>query len=106
MDRSIIDQYERGVEAVRKAVAGMSDADLKAAPIAGKWSTQQVVIHLADAEAAFADRIKRILAHDDPQLLSWDENRFVQRLHYESQHSSSGMGQKGNETIVATLRVH
>src|SRR5947209_18225050 len=85
MDMTIIDEYERGADLPQQAIAGMSDADLNAAPIAGKWSTQQVVIHLADAEAAFADRIKRIIAQDDPQLLSWDENRFVQRLHYEAQ---------------------
>jgi hypothetical protein len=85
MDRTLIDEYERGAETLRRAVAGMTEADLKVAPIAGKWSTQQVVIHLADAEAAFADRIKRIIAQDEPQLLAWDENRFVERLHYEAQ---------------------
>jgi uncharacterized damage-inducible protein DinB len=85
MDRTLIDEYERGAETLRRAIAGMTEADLKAAPVPGKWSTQQVVIHLADAEAAFADRIKRIIAQDEPQLLAWDENRFVQRLHYEVQ---------------------
>jgi uncharacterized damage-inducible protein DinB len=85
MDRTLIDEYERGAQTLRRAISGMSATDLKAAPIAGKWSTQQVVIHLADAEAAFADRIKRIIAQDEPQLLAWDENRFVQRLHYEAQ---------------------
>jgi uncharacterized damage-inducible protein DinB len=85
MDLKLIDEYERGADLPRQAIAGLSDADLKAAPIPGKWSTQQVIIHLADAEAAFADRIKRIIAHDNPPLLSWDENRFVQRLHYDAQ---------------------
>ena len=85
MDRTLIDEYERGAQTLRRAVDGMTEAYLKAAPIAGKWSTHQVVIHLADAEAAFADRIKRIIAQDEPQLLAWDENRFVQRLHYEAQ---------------------
>jgi uncharacterized damage-inducible protein DinB len=85
MDRTLIDEYERGAQTLRRAIAGMSEADLRAAPVPGKWSTQQVVIHLADAEAAFADRIKRIIAQDEPQLLAWDENRFVQRLHYEAQ---------------------
>jgi uncharacterized damage-inducible protein DinB len=99
MDRSLIDQYERGAETVRQAIAGLSDADLKAAPIPGKWSTQQVVIHLADAEVAFADRIKRIIAQDEPQLLAWDENRFVQRLHYEAQSTEDAV-----ELIALTRR--
>jgi uncharacterized damage-inducible protein DinB len=99
MDRSIIDQYEKGVDELRRAIAGMSDADLKAAPIPGKWSTHQVVVHLADAEAAFADRIKRLLAMDNPQLLAWDENRFVQRLHYEAQSTPDAV-----ELIALTRR--
>jgi uncharacterized damage-inducible protein DinB len=85
MDRSIIDQYEKGGEKLRQAVAGMSDQDLRAKPIPGKWSTHEVVIHLADAEAAFADRIRRVLAHDNPPLLGWDENQFFARLNYDAQ---------------------
>src|SRR5690349_14045187 len=99
MDRSIIDQYEKGVDELRRAIAGMSEADLRATPIPGKWSTHQVVIHLADAEAAFADRIKRILAMDNPQLLSWDENKYVQRLHYEAQSAQDAV-----ELIALTRR--
>jgi len=99
MDRSLIDRYEQGISELRAALAGMSDADMKAVPIPGKWSTHQVVIHLADAEAAFADRIRRILAQDDPQLLAWDENLFVQRLHYEGQSSQDAV-----ELIALTRR--
>jgi uncharacterized damage-inducible protein DinB len=99
MDRSVIDQYEKGVEELRRAIAGMSEADLKAVPIAGKWSTHQVVIHLADAETAFADRIKRILAMDNPQLLAWDENRFVERLHSDAQSTQDAV-----ELIALTRR--
>src|SRR5436309_14436467 len=99
MDMTIIDEYERGADLPQQAIAGMSDADLKAAPIPGKWSTQQVIIHLADAEAAFADRIKRIIAQDDPALLAWDENRFAQRLHYDAQSVKDAI-----DLIVLTRR--
>jgi hypothetical protein len=40
---------------------------------------------------------------------SWHLTRVADRLvchRFENHHTSSGMGQKGNETIVATLRVH
>ncbi len=43
------------------------------------------------------------------QKKSWYLARVADRLvrtRYEAQQSSSGMGQKGNETVVATLRVH
>jgi uncharacterized damage-inducible protein DinB len=69
----------------------MSDQDLRAKPIPGKWSTHEVVIHLADAEAAFADRIRRVLAHDNPPLLGWDENKFFARLNYEAQSAGDAV---------------
>ena len=43
------------------------------------------------------------------QKKSWHLARAADRLiraRYESTQSSSGMGQKGNETVVATVRVH
>jgi hypothetical protein len=85
MDQSLLNRYEAGAEKLRQAIAGLSEQDLKASPIPGKWSTQQVVIHLADAEVASADRMRRIIAQDQPPLLAWDENLFLQRLFYHDQ---------------------
>ena len=50
-----------------------------------------MVIHLADAEAAFADRIRRIIATDGATLLAWDENLFLQNLHYEKQSADDAV---------------
>jgi uncharacterized damage-inducible protein DinB len=89
MDRSIVQQYLAGGEALRKSVAGLTMADLQWSPPkdanVGLWTIQQVIIHIADAEAAFVDRIKRIVAMDEPALMAWDENKYIERLHYESQ---------------------
>jgi hypothetical protein len=41
--------------------------------------------HQADADAAFFDRMRRVIAEDNPVLRSWDENRFAQRLFYDEQ---------------------
>ena len=48
-------------------------------------------MHLADAEAAFADRIRRIIAEDDPVLLAWDENKFAERLMYAEQSAADAV---------------
>ena len=99
MDRSIVDEYEAGANKLRQAVGGLSPADMSAKPIPGKWSTHQVVVHLTDAEMAFADRVKRIIAHDEPALLAWDENRFIERLRYEDQSAADAV-----ELICLTRR--
>ncbi len=89
--RELIAAYGADAGKLRAAIAGMSQANLLARPIAGKWSTQEVVIHLADAEAAFADRIKRILAMKEPQLLVWDENAYLAKLHYHDQSADDAV---------------
>jgi len=91
MDKALIDQYEAGPAKLKRAIVGMSRDELLAAPIAGKWSTQQVVIHLADAEAALADRMRRVIATDDPPLLAWDENQFAANLHYDVQSAEDAV---------------
>src|SRR5262245_35150180 len=79
---AMIDSYLAGVETLQQAVAGMNREQLVARPIAGKWSTMEVVSHLTDFEPIFADRMKRILADDRPTLLGADENRFAAALAY------------------------
>ena len=83
--RDLIKAYGVDAAKLREAVKGLSDADLKARPVAGKWSSLEVLVHLADAELAFADRIKRILAMEKPQLLAWPENDYIAKLHYHGQ---------------------
>jgi uncharacterized damage-inducible protein DinB len=79
----LVAEYEKGIQPLRKAVAGMTPAQLKARPIAGQWSTQEVVCHLCDFEPVYADRMKRVIAEDNPSLLGADQNRFASKLAYQ-----------------------
>jgi uncharacterized damage-inducible protein DinB len=77
----LLENYLNGVKMVQDAVEGLSPQQLKARPVAGKWSTLEVVCHLADFEPIYADRMKRILSHDKPVLASVDEQKLA-RLAY------------------------
>ena len=81
--QQLIAEYAAGPEALRKAVAGMSAQQARARPIAGKWSTLEVVCHLADFDPILADRMKRIIAEDKPQLIGADEKHFAAALAYD-----------------------
>jgi hypothetical protein len=61
----------------------MKKEQLLARPIPGKWSTQQVVCHLADYEPIYADRMKRVIALEEPELLKGDPQLFAARLAYD-----------------------
>jgi hypothetical protein len=78
-----IEEYRAGAAVLRKAVAGMSGEQLLARPIPGKWSTLEVVCHLADFEIVYADRIKRVIAENEPTLFGGDPDMFATRLAYE-----------------------
>ena len=56
----LTEAYLDGAKALRQAVAGMSWEQVLARPVPGKWSTLEVVCHIADFEPVFVDRMKQI----------------------------------------------
>jgi hypothetical protein len=79
---ALIDDYAAGAALLHDAVKGMTREQVLARPIPGKWSTLDVICHLADFEVVGADRIKRVIAEDRPTLPDGDENLFATRLAY------------------------
>ncbi|HWE39759.1 MAG TPA: DinB family protein [Isosphaeraceae bacterium] len=77
-----LDDFLAAPALLRKAVAGMTPEQLEARPVAGKWSTLEVVCHLADSDQAWCHRIKRTIAEDRPLLIGYDETRFTATLGY------------------------
>jgi hypothetical protein len=80
---ALIEQYLAGPGLLRRAVAGMTGDQLLARPVPGKWSTQEVVCHVADYEPIYADRMKRVIALEGPELLRGDPGLFAARLAYD-----------------------
>ncbi|HWL10901.1 MAG TPA: DinB family protein [Planctomicrobium sp.] len=83
MSAEAIARYLQGTEFLRKSVDGMSREQLLAQPIPGTWSTMQVLCHLADFEPIYADRMKRIIAEENPLILSGDPDLFARHLSYD-----------------------
>jgi hypothetical protein len=85
---SLVDQYRSGPATLRHAVAGMTREQLAARPVPGKWSTLELICHLADFEPVYADRMKRVIAEESPLLLSGDPDTFQARLAYNSRDAA------------------
>jgi len=81
----LIDEFEAGGHKLRTAVTGITPEEALARPGPGQWSVQELVVHLADGDAIAIDRMKRVIAEDDPTLLRADEQAYVERLHCEAQ---------------------
>jgi len=81
---SLINDYAAGPQMLREAVRGMTREHVLARPVPGKWSTLEVICHIADFEIVGADRIKRVIAENQPTLPDGDEKAFAASLAYHS----------------------
>jgi hypothetical protein len=95
MNRDLIDHYANGGEKLALAVRGLTREDLLCAPDAkwnaGRWTIQQVIIHCMDSELVSADRLKRMIAEENPTLIGYDENKYVASLFYDEQDAEAAV---------------
>jgi uncharacterized damage-inducible protein DinB len=78
----LITDYEHGAQLLSQAIAGMTTEQLKARPVPGKWTTLELICHIADFEPVYADRMKRVIAEENPPLMSGDPDLFLKGLAY------------------------
>ncbi len=77
---TLIDRYARGPSVLAYAVEGLSDEHARTRPGPGAWSIAELAAHLADSDMVASDRMKRVIAEDDPTLLPYDETAWINRL--------------------------
>ena len=89
MGPELIEHYEAGGEKLALSIRGLTREDLLCLPPAdanvGRWSIQQIVVHCMDSDLVSADRMKRMIAEENPTLIGYDENKFAQHLFYDEQ---------------------
>jgi hypothetical protein len=57
--------------------------DLTVHPEPGEWSVIECLGHIVDAEIVASGRYRWVLAHDEPTLIGYDQDLWVQRLHQD-----------------------
>lgn len=96
----LIAEYLTGPQKLRAAVAGLNREQLRAQPVAGKWSTHQCVCHIADFEPVYLDRIKRVIAQDEPMMSGGDPDLFAAKLSYDARETDTEL------QLIAACRAH
>lgn len=80
--QELIAKYDRGPSELRAAVAPFSTIQVRTPASPGAWSVLQVVCHIADFELVYADRMKRVVAEENPTLFGGDPDVFAAKLAY------------------------
>jgi hypothetical protein len=102
----ILSAYLQGPKLLREAIDGMKLVDLQARPasgnhpVTGKWSTHEVICHLADFEIINAERIMRMLSEDSPQLLNADPDPMAANLNYQGRDTLQQL------LLIESIRQH
>jgi uncharacterized damage-inducible protein DinB len=83
VSKQLVDRYAAGAGVPGQWIKGLTREDLAAVPVPGKWSVQQLIQHVLDSDLIASHRMKRIIAEENPLLISYDETRFAQKLGYD-----------------------
>lgn len=87
MSTQLIERFLAGADAPRKAIDGLTPAQLNAPSPAGApgvWTLQQNVVHLMDSDLNGTDRMKRAASMDTPLIIAYDESAYIRSLSPES----------------------
>ena len=102
----LIEQYAAGYAEVAAAIAGMSDADMRAHPLPGKWSAAEIVHHLADSETQSGIRLRKLLAEEHPVIQGYDQDAWARVLHYNDRPVKPALAafQAARDTTLQLMR--
>jgi uncharacterized damage-inducible protein DinB len=78
--QTLLGRFEAGGELLKFSIGGLTTEQARARPGPGAWSIAEVVAHLVDSDMVCCDRIKRVIAEENPTLLAFDENAWIVRL--------------------------
>jgi DinB superfamily len=66
--------------AIRQLILDAGPA-LRSRPEPGEWSVLGCIDHIVDAETVMAGRYRWVIAHDEPEIVGYDQDLWVERLH-------------------------
>jgi uncharacterized damage-inducible protein DinB len=78
--QTLIGRFEAGGGLLKYSVGGLTAEQVKSRPGPGAWSIAELTAHMADSDLVATDRMKRVIAEENPTLLAYDENAWIEKL--------------------------
>lgn len=100
--------YAAAPEQFAAALSGLSETQMAFSPTEDEWSINEIIIHTADAEVFYYERLRKTIAEDTPSINAFDENAFQQKLIYRSQSRGLGLAlfaalRNSSSALLSTL---
>lgn len=80
--RQLLEAYRVAPDRLRSAVAGLAPEELRARPVAGKWSILEIALHVADSELVGALRVRMVTVQSGLRLPGYDQDLWTARLRH------------------------
>ena len=94
-------------------------ADLRTPPEPGEWSVIECLGHILDAEVVYSGRYRFSIAHDEPEMIGYDQALWVARLkhaeddpealvaHFSAMRTANlALWRRSNEAERARVGIH
>jgi hypothetical protein len=78
---------------IERLIKGVSTAKLRKRPAPDKWSVNEILAHLAEAEIAGSFRIRLILGSPGTPVAAFDQDAWVLSGHYEKRDPRKSLEQ-------------
>lgn len=91
---ALMQAFQRGPDQVEASLEGLDDGDLRAPVVKGKWTIQEIVLHVADSEIMGAARFRQALAQSDRDFAFYAQDVWATEL---------GYGEAGRDDMTAAL---
>jgi hypothetical protein len=74
-------EIQSGTSARIRDLLARAGDDVAMRPQPGEWSVLECLAHITDAELVASGRYRWILAHDEPELIGYDQDLWIDQLH-------------------------
>ncbi len=80
-----IESYGQAFELLDEAVKRIPKEAWHHRPAPGRWTIQEIIIHITDSEVNSFVRCRRFIAEPGKDLMAYDENQWAKALNYAGQ---------------------
>ena len=81
----LLEVFDQGPARLRNVLVDLTPEHLKAKPRPGKWSIQEIVMHVADSEIMGAARIRQAYTQPASSFAVYDQDVWANHLGYQGQ---------------------